>query len=1202
MARLQDEHLTLHELRVCLSARLSNATALARADTDQLRMEEHILACGQCRELLDQEQLLARISFQPQDSKALVEPVDCPSEQKWRELAAGLHSPTETHVHLEHAMLCAHCAAQIKMAAEEFADEITDEEREVLRTLRSSDADWQDSLARRLQRLYVASPKLTTAWWRRHAINLQVAIGLSALALLAVGFFWAWTQRPSNRVNRLLSRAYSEQRTTDLRMADARYSPVEAFRGSEISHLQRPTSLLEAELLISKELVVKPDDPFWLDARAKADLMDDNYASALSMLKRAHQYAPEDQAIVIDLASAFFLRAEELKRSEDYGRAIDLLGQVLSRNPNNELARFNRAIAAERLLLFEQAAEDWHRYLELDPRSPWSEEARKRLAALQEKIDLHHHHSQGPLLTPSGFVTLVQDNNQHSREVLNSHIERYFEIALREWVPEAFSTAGDSSRTVARQALDCLSQVLISKHQDYWLADFLKQLDARPASKAGLRYLGDFMKFNQIADLENAHKSAINAVRSFRETSNPPGELLSEFHASYADQLAHLVDNCLSEARAQEDPRVAEKYPWLHAQFALESAACTNLSDEGARKLAHQALQLAKQHNYPSIELRATTFLAQLYQYLGDTSSAWKYSTEGLARYWAGDYPAIRGYSLYVGIDLVAEDAKEWFLDAQVLKEASTFIADDPDFELRAMEQHRLANALAMTGDFTGAEESLKNADTLFLRSSDGTRKANLEFEAQIGLAKLDLFRSHPAMAIERLEPLREKVHGLSDQDLAFDYFRDIGLAYFAAGKYVEARSDLHSALEFAEKSLRTNRDERERLIWSQKTDQAYRAIVQLGLSGSPRDAFAQWEWFKGASLRGSRIQDQNHGQKNESFVPASVSLPFAVPPDTVVLSYAVLPEGTFAWTYSHEGVRQFRLPITALELSSLSRKFSDHCSRPDSALETLLAESRLLYEKLVEPIEPALTSYGHLLIEPDEVLWLIPFDALLNKSSIYLGDRYAISLSPGLNYLAVSPPWQGISKESRILIAGDPQTSGKKSLPDAEEEAKGIARQFRSNELLLKGDANYTRIAEQMKDAEIFHFSGHVAASPNGAGLVLGDSTVMDVARVGVSQFPRLKLAVLSACNSANGAGDVFDDRDSLARLLVGAGVTEVVATRWMVNSRAAAALMPEFYAQLLSGKQLSLALRDAKHKLRGNKEFAHPFYWASFSVFGKS
>jgi CHAT domain-containing protein len=1004
-------------------------------------------------------------------------------------------------------------------------------------------------------------------------------------------------------VDRLLSEAYSERRTLEMRMTGSNYSPVEAFRGSEASRMRRPTPLLEAEVAIAKELASKPDDPLWLDAQGRADLMDENYSSALSVLERAHGYATENLDIGIDLASAYFLRAEELKRPEDYGRAIDLLGQVLSKNPGNEIAHFNRAIALERLLLYEQAIEDWHRYLELDSDSRWSEEARKRLAGIEEKVQRQKNRSARPLLPPVEFLASLRRNRRGSNEELDRRIEEYFDLALRKWVPQAYFGTEATDAETARRASVGLAQILISKHADYWLADFLAELARRPASRKGLPFLTSALGTTENPDFDGARKAAIDASLSFHKSGNRAGELIARFESSYADQLGHQVANCLSETSAQNDPTVAQKYPWLRTQLMLESAACTNMNDEAARKLASQALTIAKLHRYPSLELRATAFLAALYQYMGDTTSAWKYSTEGLARYWEGDYPSVRGYSLYQGLDVVAEETEQWFLDVQVIQEAFTYLAEDPDLELRAIQQNRLAAALAMTADFTAAEQSIHEARSLFLRSADGARKNNLEFEAQVGLAKLELLRSAPKMAIDRLEPLRERVRGLSDKDLAFDYFRNLGLAYFAVGASALAKRDLADALALAEESLQTNGVERERLIWCRKTDRAYRALVQLNLAGSPRDAFAEWEWFKGASLRGSSSRREIPSARSDSFTLPNAPFPsIIVPSDTVVVSFAILPAGAFAWTYSHEGVRQHTLAVSSEEVELLARRFSDHCSRSDSHMATVAAESRMLYRMLFQPIEPFLQSYRHLVIEPDKALWLIPFESLLDTNGIYLQDRYAISLSPGLDYLALSPPWHGVSRESRILIAGDPPANGKKPLEDAEEEAKGIARQFRFSNLLLKDRADYRHIAEQMGDAEVFHFSGHAAASPDGVGLLLGDSFVVDAARIRVAEFSGLKLAVLSACSSANGGTGVFDDRDSLARLLVGAGVPEVVASRWMVNSRATSMLMQEFYAQLLSGKDASSSLREASRKLRTKGEFVHPFYWAGFSAFGKS
>ncbi len=1204
MGRLPDQHLNLYELTLLASDELSEGSQLRVSDSERRELEDHLLSCRECRESLEQQQIFFRMSKRLSMRETSGPGPGCPSEQQWMEFVAGLYSPVETQEQLEHAIKCAHCSARLKQVAEQFADETTGEEMNVLDGLRSADPNWQKSLAKRMQATSSReNPSRSEQTGRDGVLLLRFGIALASATVLLSAIGWFTYFRPTHAVNRLLSLAYSEQRTTDLRMPGSRYASVEAFRGSETPGLRRPTALLEAEVMIAKELASKPDDPFWLDTQGRADLMDDNYSSALASLERARRYAPENQTISIDLASAYFLRGEELKRSEDYGRAVDLLGQVLSKDPRNEVARFNHAIASERLLLYHEAVEDWHRYLELDPDSPWSEEGRRRLADLEEKIDLQKKRSERPLLGPAEFVALLQNHRENLIRELDFRIEPYFEVALTKWVPEAFSKTQGNNVDTARHALDQLAKLLASNHGDYWFTDFLEELKNKPQSRSGLPDLIDSLETNQTADLDHAREAAIGAGLLFRKSGNHAGELLAEFESSYADQLAHQVANCLSEARARNDSRVAKRYPWLLTQFSLESAICMNLNDETARRLTSEAVTLATLHHFPALDLRATTFLAALYQYMGDPSSAWRYSTTGLARYWEGDFSSMRGYSLYSGLDQVAEDTAEWFLDAEVLREASHFISDDPDLELRAMAKHRLANALAMTGDFAGAERSLREAHRLFLHSADGARKNTLECEAEIGLAKLELLRSDPDKAIRRLEPLRAQVSVLSDKDLVFEFFRNLGLAYFALGASIEANQDLGHALALAEESLRKNRDERERLIWCRKTDQVYRAMVQLKSQVSPREAFAQWQWFKGASLRGSLNLTYNPVRET-ALLPSSSgpTLSFALPVNTVVVSYAVFPSGTFAWTYSSEGVRQFSLAISAREVELLAHRFVDHCSRPDSKAATVADESHVLYETLFEPLESSLGSFKHLIVEPDKALWLIPFEALLDRNEVYLGDRYAISVSPGLDYLSVSPAWQGITRESRILIAADPETTGKKPLEDAQEEAKGIARQFRYSHLLLQGNAGYGQIAEQMGDAEIFHFSGHAAASPDGVGLLLGDSSVMDVARIRASQFSRLKLAVLSACNSANGAAGVFDDHDSLARLLVGAGVPEVVASRWMVNSRATAAIMQEFYAQLLSGKDVSAALHDATRRLRTTREFAHPFYWASFSAFGKS
>lgn len=660
------QHLNLYELTL-LASRSSTDVRIRASEAGEKELDDHILACSECRELLEQEKFLIRMSKRLPTLNTSGPP--CYSEQEWMELVAGLHSPTKIQERLEHANNCAHCSNLLQQVSEQFASDQTDEEKDILKGLASAAPSWQEKLARQMQAASSRTNPAThnkTGWSRVRF--LRTTFGLASAALVLSALAWFAYLRPSRAVNRLLSLAYSEQRTGDLRMIGALHAAVTAFRGSETSALRRPTTLLEAEVMISKELGSRPDDPFWLDAQARADLMEANYASALSSLERASRYEPDNQAIRVDLASAYFLRGEELKRSEDYGKAVDLLGQVLAKDPRNEVARFNRAIASERLLLYDQSVEDWHRYLEFDPRSRWAEEARKRLADLEEKINQQKKRSDRPLLDPGEFVSLYRDNQETATKEIDPRIERYFEAALVYWIPVAFSATETAGAATTRSALGNLAVILAKNHGDYWLADFLKELQQRPFSQAALPYLTDSLRLNQTADLDRARQSAIDAQISFHKSHNHPGELIARFGSSFADQLAHQASSCLNEARTRGDPALAARYPWLRVQLALEAAACTNLNDETARKLASEALDVARSHHYPSLELRSLTFLAALYQYMGDASSAWRYSTEGLARFWQGDYPATRGYSLYAALDFVAADTERWSLDVQVLE------------------------------------------------------------------------------------------------------------------------------------------------------------------------------------------------------------------------------------------------------------------------------------------------------------------------------------------------------------------------------------------------------------------------------------------------------------------------------------------------------------------------------------------------------
>jgi cytochrome c-type biogenesis protein CcmH/NrfG len=107
------------------------------------------------------------------------------------------------------------------------------------------------------------------------------------------------------------------------------------------------------------------------------DLLEGHFQAAIDALQQAEASHPDDSSLKLDLATAYFERAEPTGQPSDYAPALDLLKHVLSSNPNQPVAIFNRAIVYKRQHKYADALADWERYLQVDPSSEWASEAKK---------------------------------------------------------------------------------------------------------------------------------------------------------------------------------------------------------------------------------------------------------------------------------------------------------------------------------------------------------------------------------------------------------------------------------------------------------------------------------------------------------------------------------------------------------------------------------------------------------------------------------------------------------------------------------------------------------------------------------------------------------------------------------------------------------------------------------------------------------
>ena len=140
-------------------------------------------------------------------------------------------------------------------------------------------------------------------------------------------------------------------------MSGASYAPLRVSLGPAASFTSRPAALLKAEAMIASQLASHPADPAWLQTQAKADVLEGKYDAAVQALRRALELQPRSPALLTDLATAYFQRAQQEDRKEDFGAAYEYLSQALHGQPDDPVALFNRAIVAEHQFLYQQALE-----------------------------------------------------------------------------------------------------------------------------------------------------------------------------------------------------------------------------------------------------------------------------------------------------------------------------------------------------------------------------------------------------------------------------------------------------------------------------------------------------------------------------------------------------------------------------------------------------------------------------------------------------------------------------------------------------------------------------------------------------------------------------------------------------------------------------------------------------------------------------
>ncbi|MBI5208622.1 MAG: CHAT domain-containing protein [Elusimicrobia bacterium] len=327
------------------------------------------------------------------------------------------------------------------------------------------------------------------------------------------------------------------------------------------------------------------------------------------------------------------------------------------------------------------------------------------------------------------------------------------------------------------------------------------------------------------------------------------------------------------------------------------------------------------------------------------------------------------------------------------------------------------------------------------------------------------------------------------------------------------------------------------------------------------------------------------------------------IPDGAGLLYYYVAGDRAVVWTRGPGGLSAAVVPLPKDGASSLVEGYRKAVLARDSGGEPRLA--RELHGLLVAPFEAALQPGKKVLVVPHAGLHYLPFAALLSDAG-RLGARFSLRYAPSLTALSYLAR-RDLQGSPGIVVVGNPDLGIRSyDLPNAEAEARQVAAGYGGAALFLGTAATKAAVRERLPGAGILHVAAHAAydnREPMNSGLYLAAASpaagLWTASEITGERLP-LRLAVLSACQTAVGAAGSGDEVVGLNRALAYAGVGTVVSSLWSVEDRSTAKLMAAFHEGLRSGGSPAAALREAQASLMKDPAFDQPFFWAAFGVYG--
>ena len=326
---------------------------------------------------------------------------------------------------------------------------------------------------------------------------------------------------------------------------------------------------------------------------------------------------------------------------------------------------------------------------------------------------------------------------------------------------------------------------------------------------------------------------------------------------------------------------------------------------------------------------------------------------------------------------------------------------------------------------------------------------------------------------------------------------------------------------------------------------------------------------------------------------------------------------------------------IKSLPVEDLGKKIETLNNSITDKNQTLFqSTSAKLYNELFQPIESHITGQNVIII-PDEVLWHLQFDLLLNNSKTtddnhlnYLLYDYAFSYANSATFLNESYRTTTVKNDTRDCLAFSYSNEGDenenyekislKRLRNSKVDLPGTRLEVKALSNIIDGTYYYGRNANEhnfknnVSNYKVTHLALHAEIdSLDTENLKIlfsqfNDSTNVEDNILYSHELYNLDissdLVTLSACSTGAGKINNGEGIMSIGNAFQYAGAKSLLLSRWDISDETTPAIIEEFYKNLKSGHNKSEALRLAKitHLEDSGVLQSQPFYWGSFYVLG--